>query len=333
MTDRSFLFPLLIIFSFSLTFSATSEEKSPPDGTGEGWVELTGKDFVNVNCHDDTWRWEGGHAYCTGNPVGVIRYREPLVNFELLCEWMHKKKGGNSGVFVWATPQSIANLAAGRGRLPHGIEVQVLDLGYAELYEERHKKPADWFTSHGDVFPVGPVKMRPFPPVAPNGRRSFPSKETTKGTNEWNHYYVRAVDGEVRLWVNGVEVSGGDSIDPAFGFLCLESEGAPVEFRNIKLRKLPSPDLPEIDLEALKPKPVKPVTLEGHPILGTWYYGEHSREIKADGTCTLRHGDNVVWKRRCTSKDDSSAVFEGNLKHVLKGEVLHIEGQYEAKRK
>ena len=101
---------------------------------------------------EDTWRWELGHAYCTGKPTGVIRFREPLRDFELLLEWKHKKKGGNSGVFV-GQRQSIAKLAAGHGRLPHGIEVQVLDLGYAELYEKAYQKPSDWFTSHGGVFP------------------------------------------------------------------------------------------------------------------------------------------------------------------------------------
>jgi hypothetical protein len=309
------------------------DEAIPPDGTGAGWQVLTGEDFVNVNCHDDTWRWEGGHAFCTGNPTGVIRYREPLVNFELLCEWMHKQKGGNSGVFVWATPDSIASLSRGRGSLPHGIEVQVLDLGYAEIYTKEYNKPADWFTSHGDVFPVGPIAMRPFPPVAPDGRRSFPSKETTKGTNEWNHYYIRAVDGEVKLWVNGEMVSGGDGIAPAFGFLCLESEGAPVEFKNIRLRKLPSDKQPEITLDSLLPPPLKPVTLEGHALLGTWYYGDHSREITADGYCILRQGDTVVWKRRCVAKTDTSITLEGDLVHNLEGDVLHIEGQYHARRR
>ena len=24
---------------------------------GEGWKELNGKDFVNVNCNEETWRW------------------------------------------------------------------------------------------------------------------------------------------------------------------------------------------------------------------------------------------------------------------------------------
>lgn len=310
-----------------------TDEATPPDGTTAGWQVLTGEDFVNVNCHDDTWRWEGGHAFCTGTPVGVIRYREPLVNFELLCEWMHKEKGGNSGVFVWATPESIASLSRGHGSLPHGIEVQVLDLGYAEVYTKQYNKPADWFTSHGDVFPVGPIAMRPFPPVAPDGRRSFPSKETTKGTNQWNHYYIRAVDGEVKLWVNGEMVSGGDGIAPAFGFLCLESEGAPVEFRNLRLRKLPSTQNPEITLDSLLPPPLQPVSLEGHPLLGTWYYGNHSREITADGHAILREGDTIVWKRRCLAKTDTSITLEGDLVHKLEGDVLHIEDKYQARRR
>jgi hypothetical protein len=56
---------------------------------------------------------------------------------------------------------------------------------------------------------------------------------------QWNSYYVRAINGEVRLWVNGHEVSGGSGAVPAEGYLCLESEGAPVEFRNIRIRELP----------------------------------------------------------------------------------------------
>ena len=102
-------------------------------GEGSGWVELTGKDFLNVNCWEDTWTWKEGHAFCTGKPTGVIRYHEPLTNFEFSCQWMHKQKGGNSGIFLWASPESIVNLTKGKGRLPHGIEVQVLDLGYKEI--------------------------------------------------------------------------------------------------------------------------------------------------------------------------------------------------------
>ena len=41
------------------------------------------------------------------------------------------------------------------------------------------------------------------------------------------------------LWVNGEEVSGGTGCKPAAGYLCLESEGAPVEFRDLRIRELP----------------------------------------------------------------------------------------------
>jgi putative membrane-bound dehydrogenase-like protein len=303
-------------------------------GVGPGWVDLTGEDFLNVNCRADTWKWEQGHAWCTGSPTGVIRYRKPLTNFEFSCEWMHKKKGGNSGVFVWATPQSINRLMAGKGALPHGIEVQVLDLGYKEIYEAQYKKKGDWFSSHGDVFPVGPIKMRPFPPVAPNGRRSFPSKERSKGINHWNHYYIRAIDGEVRLWVNGEEVSGGEGISPAAGYLCLESEGAPIEFKDMRLRVLP-PFETKLEVEVGDPPPApKPVNMKGHVLLGKWSYaGNHTREFLPDGRCILRNGNEVVWTKRVRTVTKDSAILEGGYTHFLKGAILHIEGRYQAVRK
>lgn len=208
------------------------------DGLGEGWRGLGEKDFVNVNCDDDTWTWrEDGSVHCTGQPVGVIRSREEYTNFELVAEWRHLKSGGNSGIFVWTTESSLANLP--RNSLPHGIEVQILDHGYAEQYEKSTGRKADWFTTHGDVFPVGSSKMIPFSPVAPDGKRSFPSKNLSLGVEQWNHYYIRCIQGEVRLWVNGHEVSGGTDCQPATGFLCLESEGSPIEFRNLRIRTLP----------------------------------------------------------------------------------------------
>ena len=116
--------------------------------------------------------------------------------------------------------------------------MQVLDHGYATDYEKSTGKKATWFTTNGDVFAVG-VKMTPFPPLSPDGSRSFPRKQLSKASDQWNHYYVRAINGEVRLWVNGEEVSGGNGCDPRQGYLCLESEGSPVDFRHLRLRELP----------------------------------------------------------------------------------------------
>ena len=213
--------------------------KAGIDGTGPGWAVLGKEHFVNVNCDTDTWNWSNGIVHCTGKPTGVVRTTNLLTNFELVAQWRHLQPGGNSGIFVWATPESIQALEQGQGRLPTGIEVQILDHAYAEQYEKQSKKKADWFTTNGDVFPTGSTTMDPFPPTSPNGKRSFPRKNLSKGVGEWNHYYVRCVNGEIRLWVNGEEVSGGNHVRPARGYLCLESEGAPVEFRELRIRELP----------------------------------------------------------------------------------------------
>ena len=229
------MLPALVVAIVTM-FPARADEPVRPrafiDGTGPGWRDLVEGDFENVNCEPGTWTWQGNSVACTGKPVGVIRSREQITNLELSLEWRHLSDGGNSGVFVWTPPATLDGLKP--GTLPGGIEVQILDHGYAK----RHG-PANWFTTDGDVFPVKGSKMKPFPPVAPNGERSFPTKKLSRGTPEWNHYYVRAIAGEVRLWVNGEEVSGGTGCTPATGHVCLESEGAPVEFRNLRIRVLP----------------------------------------------------------------------------------------------
>jgi hypothetical protein len=208
------------------------------DGSGPGWRALGGDDFVTVNGNPDTWAWDGGLVRGTGKPVGVARSKTPLTNFELVAEWRHRSPGGNSGFFVWVPEEALKGLPP--GRLPGaGIEVQVLDHAYTEQFERQTGKKADWFTTHGDVFPVGKSRMTPFPPLSPDGSRSFPSKRRSKGVNQWNHYYIRCLNGEVRLWVNGEEVSGGSHCTPSRGYLCLEAEGAPIEFRNLRLRELP----------------------------------------------------------------------------------------------
>ena len=220
------------------TPAASEAPKAFIDGTGLGWRDLGEKDFTHVNCEPGTWTWNGNSVHCTGKPVGVIRSINLLTNFEMVLQWRHLRSGGNSGVFAWASAEGLKDLAP--GKLPRaGIEVQVLDHGYAEQYEKQHKKKPDWFTTNGDVFPVGASKMKPFPPIAPNSERSFPRKELSLGINQWNHYYVRCINGEVRLWVNGEEVSGGSDCEPRFGYLCLESEGAPIDFKNLRLRELP----------------------------------------------------------------------------------------------
>lgn len=234
----AFLTFLTLLTSAAPADEPTGLPKATIDGTGPGWVELGEADIVNVNGDPDTWTFKDGLIQCKGTPIGVARTKKQYGNLELVIQWRHLKSGGNSGVFLWATEEALTDLPPNK-LPPGGIEVQILDHGYKEQYEQKTGKKAEFFTTNGDVFPVGKSKMKPFPPLSPNGSRSFPRKELSRGVGEWNHYYVRAINGEVRLWVNGEEVSGGQDCDPTRGYLCLESEGAPVEFKHFRIRELP----------------------------------------------------------------------------------------------
>lgn len=187
--------------------------------------DLTG--WVNANCAPETWTVRDGLIHCTGRPTGALRTARQYENFILEVEWRHLSSGGNSGVFIWGTP-----IAAPGVPFLRGIEVQVLDHGYNSPGKN------EWYTTHGDVFPIHGATMKPF--GRHNGMRSFPSEERSKGTPEWNHYRIVCTNGVIRLHVNGQEVSGGEECNYRKGYLALESEGAPVEFRNLRIRELPS---------------------------------------------------------------------------------------------
>lgn len=236
---KSFSVAVVVCCSLGQCLAAEPElPKACIDGMGPGWRELGEADFANVNCYSNTWSFKDGIISCTGKPVGVMRTVKTYTNFEAVLQWSHQTSGGNSGFFAWASEEALKDLPPDR-LPPGGIEVQILDHGYTEQYEKSSGKKADWFSTNGDVFPVGKSKMIPFPPLSPNGQRSFPRKQLSKGFGQWNHYYIRAINGEIRLWVNGEEVSGGRDCVPGFGYLCLESEGAPIQFKNLRIRELP----------------------------------------------------------------------------------------------
>ncbi len=204
-------------------------------GAEEGFVPLfNGRDlsgWVNANCAPETWSVTNGMIHCTGRPTGAMRTERQYENFILEAEWRHLNKGGNSGIFIWGTP-----IAAPGVPFLRGIEVQVLENDYTVNGKN------EWYTTHGDVFPIHGATMKPF--GRHNGQRSFPSEERSKPSPEWNHYRIVCTNGTIRLSVNGKEVSGGEDCNYRKGYLALESEGAPVEFRNIRIKELPSSNAP-----------------------------------------------------------------------------------------
>ena len=127
----------LALASFVFATATVAEPPAPVraviDDQAPGWRDLVADDFAAVNSQPDTWVWRDGVLHCTGEPLSVMRTAKTYRNFEMVVEWMHEKAAGNSGVFVWTTPESIKELTdAGKPGLPKGIEVQILDHGYTE---------------------------------------------------------------------------------------------------------------------------------------------------------------------------------------------------------
>lgn len=188
------------------------------------------KGWVNVNTNADTWSVKNGMLVCSGQPIGVMRSEKEYENFLLHIEWMHLESGGNSGVFVWSS--AVPNE---KSRLPDGVEVQMLELDWPKLHTKDGVVPPIAYV-HGELFGVGGVKTIP---DNPRGERSKSIENLCKPRGEWNTYDVVAVDGTIKLSVNGKFVNGIAKSTKRKGYLCMESEGAKIHFRNIKIMELP----------------------------------------------------------------------------------------------
>jgi hypothetical protein len=199
------------------------------------WVELfNGRDlsgWVDVNTSPDTWKAQDGLLVCTGKPIGVMRSEKQYENFILHIEWRHMKPGGNSGVFVW----SEGTTPPGR-RLPKGMEVQMLELEWVNLHPKKNGEPNDIGYISGELFGAGGLTATP---DNPRGSRSMSRELRCKGAGEWNVYDVVCVDGTVKLAINGKFVNSIRDSSVRKGYLCLESDGSEIHFRNIRIFELP----------------------------------------------------------------------------------------------
>jgi len=261
-----------------------------------GFVALfNGEDlsgWVNVNCAPDTFTVRDGMIHCTGIPTGVMRTEKQYENFILELEWRHMQEGGNSGLFVWSDPVTASGVPFARA-----IEVQILDGRNSDLY-----------TSHGDVFAIHGATMKPDRPHPAGWMRCLPSQHRSKPAGQWNHYRVTCNDGQIKLAVNGEVVSGGSECNFRKGYICLESEGSEVHFRNLRIKELPStnPEPDEIaplaegfvslytglDLSGWRHEPGQ----EGHWVAKNWIldYDGQSQADDKDLWTEKEYGDFVL---------------------------------------
>ena len=111
----------------------------------------------------------------------------------------------------------------------------MLELEWPKLHKKNGVTPPVAYV-HGELFGVDGVKIVP---DNPRGERSMSIENRCKGRGEWNTYDVVAVDGVIKLSVNGKFVNGISGSTQKKGYLCLESEGAEIHFRNIRIMELP----------------------------------------------------------------------------------------------
>lgn len=186
--------------------------------------------WINVNTGNDTWTLRKEELRCSGQPIGVMRSEKQYENFMLHVEWKHTEPGGNSGIFVWSSAVPDEKF-----RLPDGVEVQMLELDWVKLNsKDGVQQPIAYV--HGELFGVGGVETIP---DNPRDTRSKSIENRCKPRGEWNTYDVVCVDGTIKLSVNGKFVNGISKSTQKKGYLCLESEGAEIFFRNFTLVELP----------------------------------------------------------------------------------------------
>ncbi|MDX9727329.1 MAG: DUF1080 domain-containing protein [Bacteroidales bacterium] len=232
---------IILLFIFLISFpGAYSQETSIEFGKAVILKDVTPESgqknnsalkWINVNTDISTWSKRGKMLICSGKPIGVMRSEKQYENFILHVEWMHTEPGGNSGVFVWSS--AIPDEKSG---LPDGVEVQMLELDWVKLNTRDGVEPPIAYV-HGELFGVGGVTTTP---DNPRGTRSKSVENRCLGRGNWNVYDVVCVDGVIKLSVNGKFVNGISNSTKRKGYLCLESEGAEIHFRNLRITELPS---------------------------------------------------------------------------------------------
>ncbi len=177
-----------------------------------GWTRVVADKSVDVN---DVWQVRNGVLYCSGKPNGYIRTQKSYADYRLHVEWRWPETPTNSGVFVFTT---------GPDRVwPVCIECQ-LKAGSA----------GDFVLMNGAGLTVDGKERRNPAQQFVSIKKKNPSTEKPAG--QWNSYDIDCQGGSIRCLVNGVLQNEGTKANPASGWICLQSEGGPIEFRNIYLQ-------------------------------------------------------------------------------------------------
>lgn len=230
---KRFVIAITAVVVMSTLLSAQTgaqTENDKPIVPKEKMMLWNGRDFTGWKLftrepeHDvtKTWSVANGVVRCVGKPAGYMRTEKNYADFLFHVEWRWPEKGGNSGALVHMSgpdkvwPKSLeCQLASGNAG-----DFWLIGEGrrYTENIETAEHAKAD-----------ERVRGR-------NVRKLKDSSEKPLG--QWNAYDIICKDDWVVVLVNGVLQNIATKCSITSGKICLQSEGAPVEFRNIYIEPL-----------------------------------------------------------------------------------------------
>lgn len=157
------------------------------------------------------WSVREGVLRCEGVPNGYLSTIRTYSNYSLHLEWRWADMPTNSGVLLHMNgPDKI---------WPQSIEAQL-----------KHQDA-------GDIYLIGGTDC-----MGATDRQGIrlPKMNPTseKAAGQWNSYDIVCRQDTIELHVNGVLQNKATKASVASGKICLQSEGSPIEFRNIILTPL-----------------------------------------------------------------------------------------------
>jgi len=174
-----------------------------------GWVFKLKDPSVNPAT---VFNVRNGVIHIKGDPFGYMRTKNSYSDYKLHVEWRWPAEASNSGVFIHAqTPDTIWLKT---------IECQ-LQAGNA-----------------GDFVCMNGATMNERQGNSRMVRKMAASSE--KAVGEWNTMEITCKANTIEVAVNGVMQNKATGISDTKGYICLQSEGKDVEFRNVFLTKLPA---------------------------------------------------------------------------------------------
>ncbi len=175
-----------------------------------GWISYLGDENVNPLA---VWSEKDGVIRCEGKPNGYIRTKDVYSNYKLHLEWRWPEEPTNSGVLLHATGEDKVWPRTIEAQLQAGNAGTFILIGAGLGVTVDGKRYQD--------------SSREFIGIS----RKHDSSEKPAG--QWNSYDISCVGDKISLYVNGVLQNEATEVSQTSGWICLQSEGSPIEFRNI----------------------------------------------------------------------------------------------------